>query len=50
MHGFTQISSEACRLRLYINYWLIKNNIRITPSNLHENEKNEAGDVRSHTK
>ena len=39
IHGFTQILSEACRLRLNINYWLIKNNIRITPSNLRENER-----------
>ena len=36
IHGFTQILTEACRLRLSINYWLIKNNIRITPSNLRE--------------
>ena len=30
IHGFSQILLEACRLRLNINYWLIKNNIRIT--------------------
>ena len=39
IHGFTQILSEACRLRLNINCWLIKNNIRITTSNLRERER-----------
>ena len=46
IHGFTQISSEACRLRLNINYWLIKNNIRITPSNLRENERGRWRDIK----
>ena len=41
IHGFTQISLEACGLGLNINYWLIKNDTRKT-SNLCENER---GDV-----
>lgn len=43
IHGFTQISLEACMLGLNINYWLIQNYTRITPSNLLESER---GDVK----
>ena len=46
IHGFTQISSEACRLRLNISYWLKKNNVRITPSNLRENERGWWHDIK----
>ena len=45
IYGFTQISSEACRLRLNINHWLIKNNIRINHQ-IYARMK-EAGDVTS---
>ena len=36
------IKKLACRLGLNINYWLIKNYIRKTPSNLRDSER---GDV-----
>ena len=46
IHGFNQISSEACRLRLNISYWLKKNNVRKTPSNLRENERGWWHDIK----